>query len=92
MTRPLGFYTSVMPSDGSLLDEMQACWGSTFEALNNCQRCWMIHRLSDELQAEFYEDHDRDSEVEEMMLRIDELPTAQKIGLIEALINQVKTR
>ena len=89
MVKPLGYYTSVMPNDDSLLDEMQSAWGSTFEVLNNCQRCWMIQMLASKLQEEFYEDHDLDGDVEEMTERFDELSTGQKMGLIDALIHQI---
>ena len=46
MSKPLGYFTSAMPNDGSLLDEMQEIWGSTFSALNDAHRYWMIMELA----------------------------------------------
>ena len=91
MSKPLGYFTSAMPNDGSLLDEMQEIWGSTFSALNNAQRLFMIVELAKDLNCdEEQPESERDSEVVCAMERREELSIHDKIGLMEALINQIK--
>ena len=74
MTKPLRYYVSTNPGDSALLDEMEESWGGTFEALNNCQRLWMINMLSDWVLNDpaFYADHELDDEVCELTQRADE--------------------
>jgi len=91
MTKPLGYY--VATNSTPLLQEMESAWGSTFDALNNCQRLWMVQLMADHLynSPDIYEDHELDDEVFELTERVDaELSTSQRIALIEALIAQVK--
>ncbi len=38
MSNPLGYYTSVMPGDGSYLDALQQEFGSEFEGLTTMQQ------------------------------------------------------
>ncbi|UKP01455.1 hypothetical protein [Nostoc sp. UHCC 0870] len=88
MTKPIGYYTSYTPGEEGLLADMQEEWGATFESLNNCERLWMIVKLAEDLCAE--NENDIRSSVEDAMERMDELPSGDKVGLIEALVNQVK--
>ena len=89
--KPLGYFTSAMPNDGSLLDEMQETWGSTFTALNNAHRLYMIIELAKDLNCdEDQTESERDNEVVAAMERRQELSSSDKIGLMEALINQIK--
>ena len=91
MSKPLGYFTSAMPNDGSLLDEMQEIWGSTFSALNDAHRYWMIMELAKDLNGEEAQpESERDSEVVCALERRSELSRGDKIGLMEALINQIK--
>lgn len=89
MVKPIGYYSSYTPGDQGLLAEMQDAWGAQFQELNNCERLWMIVKLAEELCAT--EENDIRVSVEEAMERMDELQSGDKLGLIEALVNQVKS-
>ncbi|MBL1203118.1 MAG: hypothetical protein FWK04_29620 [Nostoc sp. GBBB01] len=88
MVKPIGYFCSFTPGDIGLLTEMEEAWGAQFQELNNCERLWMIVKLGEDLCTE-YENNIRAS-VSESMERMDELQPGDKVGLIEALINQVK--
>jgi len=92
MTQPIGYYVSANQEDSALLNEMEKSWGSRFEALNNCQRLWIINMLSDDLyhEPDIYEDHELDDEVFDFMDRRHELTISQQVQLIRAIIDQVK--
>jgi hypothetical protein len=94
MTKPLGYFCSgTMPGDTGLLADMQESWGSTFEVLNNAQRLWMVQLIG---LALFQNDPDstldspRDSEIEEVTERFDELSRSDLLGLLDALVAQLK--
>jgi len=83
-----------MPGDTGLLADMQESWGSTFEAINNAQRLWMIEQISSTLSQNYPEsnlDSPRDSEIKEVAERLDELSPGQLLGLLDALVAQVKS-
>ncbi|HYX17879.1 MAG TPA: hypothetical protein VE944_26670 [Nostoc sp.] len=94
MTKPIGYFCSnTMPGDTGLLVDMQQSWGSTFEALNNAQRLWMVQLIALNL---FQNDPDsrldspRDAELDEVKERLNELSRSDLLGLLEALVNQIK--
>ncbi len=95
MTKPIGYFVSgTMPGDTGLLADMQESWGSTFEAINNAQRLWMIEQISSTLSQNYPEsnlDSPRDSEIKEVAERLDELSPGQLLGLLDALVAQVKS-
>lgn len=95
MTKPIGYFVSgTMPGDTGLLADMQESWGSTFEAINNAQRLWMIEQISSTLSQNYPEsnlDSPRDSEIKEVADRLDELSPGQLLGLLDALVAQVKS-
>ncbi|NEQ27818.1 MAG: hypothetical protein F6K28_54240 [Microcoleus sp. SIO2G3] len=89
MSRPIGYYTSFDPvANEGLLAEMVVAWGAQFQELNNAERLWMITKLAEDVCAEVEEDIDES--VEQAMERMDELSVGNKLGLILALINQVR--
>ncbi|MEA5574170.1 hypothetical protein [Calothrix sp. UHCC 0171] len=92
--KPIGYYTNYTPGDEGLLDEMQSAWGAQLQELNNIDRLWMIYKLAEELCAEFEEAleiEDLTEGVEEAVERSNsELQQSDRLGLIEALVNQVK--
>lgn len=49
MTKPVGYYCSVTPGDGSLLDELQEEFGSTFEGLTKLQKLQILNTLINNL-------------------------------------------
>ena len=82
-----------MPGDTGLLADMQESWGSTFEALNNAQRLWIIEQVSWSLfenEPDSHLDSPRDAELQEVKERFEELSRSDLLGLLEALIAQVK--
>ena len=95
MTKPIGFFCSgAMPGDTGLIAEMQDAWGSTFAALNNAQRLWIIHQTGLHLflaDPEHSQDREHDDEVEDVTERLNELSHSELLGLLEALVSQVKT-
>jgi hypothetical protein len=95
MTKPLGYYTSYTPGDEGLLAEMQAAWGTAFEKLNNVDRLWMITHLAEELctlvEEELKIETIPDDVVDAVDRAFEELPISDRIGLIEALVNQLKS-
>jgi hypothetical protein len=94
--KPLGYYTGYTPGDDGLLAEMQEAWGSQLESLTNVERTWMITKIGENLCADFDETEDDNSireGVEKVIERIwnNELSRSDQLGLLEALVNQVKT-
>jgi hypothetical protein len=94
MSKPIGYYTNYTPGDEGLLAQMQEAWGAQLQELNNVDRLWMIYKLASELCAEFesaLEIEDLTLGVEEALERSkEELQQSDRLGLIDALINQVK--
>lgn len=92
--KPIGYYTGYTPGDEGLLAQMQSVWGAQFQELNNVDRLWMIYKLAEELCAEFEEAleiEDLTEGVEEAVERsTSELQQGDRLGLIDALVNQVK--
>lgn len=94
MTKPIGYYCSgTMPGDRGLLADMQESWGSTFGSLNNAQRLWLIQQIGWSLfqdDPDSHLDSPRDAELEEVKERFEELSRSDLLGLLEALVAQVK--
>ena len=93
MSKPLGFYTNYTPGDGGLLQDMEESWGSTFEALNNSERLWMLFSLIGTITANASPNYDP-GEIREYIVpaidRLDELSFSDQLGLAQALIEQIK--
>jgi hypothetical protein len=49
MNKPLGYFTSTMPGDGSYLDELQQQYGSTFEHLNKVEKLLLLQNIAQTL-------------------------------------------
>ncbi len=94
MSKPIGYYTNYTPGSEGLLAQMQEAWGAQLQELNNVDRLWMIYKLASELCAEFEEAleiEDLTEGVEEAVERSkEELQQSDRLGLIDALVNQVK--
>lgn len=90
MSKPIGYYTNYTPGDEGLLDELQEAWGAQFQQLTNCERMWLIYRIACDLWME-QEDEVRE-QVTSALSRINyELEVRDRIGLIDALINQIRS-
>lgn len=90
MTKTLGYYTNYTPGDTGLLAEMQESFGSQFEKLNNSQRCWMLMILAETYPDDNEIDNEHHEDVENSIERFEELSLSDRIGLMEALVAQVK--
>ncbi|MBN3948441.1 MAG: hypothetical protein HWQ38_19085 [Nostoc sp. NMS7] len=89
MPRLLGYWTNFTLSDNSLLSEMEQLWGSQLQGLSNAERLWMIQKLAyylwlgvDESVSDRVKSLTEDTEVR--------IPDADKLGLIQALVEQLK--
>ncbi|NEU77038.1 hypothetical protein PI95_032210 [Hassallia byssoidea VB512170] len=92
MSKPIGYFTGTMPGDGSLLDDMQQAWGSTFEVLNNSERLWLLSSVTGMMTADTTEDYNPHevSDLTSATERFDELSFYEQVALAEALIHQIK--
>ncbi len=82
----------MITNDFTLLDQMQEAWGSTFEALNNSERLWMLSCLVGTMTADVTEDYNPHevSDLTSATERFDELSFYEQLALAEALVNQIK--
>ncbi|MBD2773329.1 hypothetical protein [Iningainema tapete] len=72
-----------------LIEEMSEMWGQQFQELNHLERLWMIQQIANNLCESSDGDDVVCYQVEDALLRINELNTRDKLNLIQALINQV---
>lgn len=99
MSKPLGFYTSAMPNDGSYLDEMQSKYGSTLADMPRTLKAALLMKLAENLlsteiqlagtmvsQGELSELHTISAEV------YHRVTISEQLGLAEAIVNQLKQR
>lgn len=80
--------------ENTLLDDMKESWGSTFDALNNAQRLWILQSVGAYLfnaDPNSILDSEHDEEIEEAIERFDELSNNDLLGLLEALVGQLKS-
>jgi len=97
MTKPIGYYCSVTPGDGSFLDELQEEFGSTFEELSRIEKLVLLHSLTTNLlQTEVntvggYPASQAQMRMTPVMKDINEnLLVGEYLGLIDAIVNQLK--
>ncbi|MBD2534158.1 hypothetical protein H6G97_33360 [Nostoc flagelliforme FACHB-838] len=97
MAKPIGYYCSFTTGDGSLLDELQEEFGSTFKELNRLEKLFLLHSLTNNLlQTEIkmvgsYPASQAQQRMTPVMKDINEnLLIGEHLGLIEAIVNQLK--
>lgn len=93
MPKFVGYYCGAFPKDEGLLNDMVESWGGTFENLNNAQRLWIVKSVANllfEMHPMSEQDAPNDSEVSEAIERLEELNPGDMVGLMEALIAQIK--
>ena len=97
MSKPIGFYTSAMPGDGSYLDSLQQRYGSTFSELSKIEKLLLLHGVVQSLlNAEINIQGSTVaasavSTVSTIAQSINKRVTLDEhLGLAEALINQLK--
>jgi hypothetical protein len=89
MTKPIGYWTNFTRGDGSLLSAMEETWGSTFETLNEAERAWMIYQLGFQLWEDAEEPVSDEVEIFIRKAKY-QIPNIEKLGLIQALVEQIK--
>jgi hypothetical protein len=97
MNKPIGYFTSTMPGDGSYLDELQQQYGSTFEQLNKVEKLLLLQNIAQTLLGA--EINVIGSTVSASALSTvspiiqglyKQVTLADLLGLAEALVNQLK--
>jgi len=89
MSKPIGYWTNFTPGDGSLLSDMEQTWGSSFGSLNESQRAWLILQLANQLYMDAEGSLGNDFEPLSNRMRT-EIDNHNKLGLIQALVEQIK--
>jgi len=97
MSKPIGFYTSAMPGDGSYLDSLQQQYGSTFEQLSKIEKLLLLHGVVQNLLSAEINIQGSTvaasavSTVSTIAQSINKRVTLDEhLGLASALINQLK--
>lgn len=97
MSKPIGYFTSAMPGDGSYLDELQQQYGSTFEKLGRTEKILILESVVQNLLQAEIAGHGLASKTSSMALASSITPRIREsvkldehLGLAEALINQLK--
>ncbi|AUB42228.1 hypothetical protein COO91_08340 [Nostoc flagelliforme CCNUN1] len=68
---------------------MEAAWGSNFDALNESQKAWMLFQLGHQLYMDA--EGTLGDEFKSISYRVrSELDNWNKLGLIQALVEQIK--
>lgn len=89
MSKPIGYFTGYTLNDGSLLESLQEEYGSTFEGMTKGEKLFLISALAAQL-CDQAPGRCRD-EIYVVGHQVNSsLPTHDREGLIEALINQVR--
>ncbi|MBE8965920.1 hypothetical protein IQ277_06575 [Nostocales cyanobacterium LEGE 12452] len=90
MSKPLGYYTSYTPGDGSYLEVLQEKYGATFEKMTKQEKLFLVQAIA----AQYCVELDGDPRIE-----IKQLPSemyknsvsySDLLGLLEALIAQIR--
>ncbi|MEA5626609.1 hypothetical protein [Nostoc sp. UHCC 0251] len=90
MSKPLGYYTSYTPGDGSVLDELDDMFGSNLEKLTVKEKWFLIGALGAQLCAD--QPGEVSNAVNAVYPGILLMTTGDIEGLIEALVAQVRWR
>jgi len=92
--KPLGYFCPVLSGDGTLFDELQQRYASTFEKLNRRQKLYLLVCIASDLccQVECDEESDLNNpEITEVINRLQkELSTQDKESLMLALVTPSK--
>lgn len=89
MSKPLGYYTSYTPGDGSALEELQEMYGTRLEQLTRREKLFLISSLASQLCVEQPGEVRASVQVVSVGI-VQELKPGDIEGLIEALIAQVR--
>ncbi|MBU7584450.1 MAG: hypothetical protein KAF91_16305 [Nostoc sp. TH1S01] len=97
MNKPIGYFTSTMPGDGSYLDELQQQYGSTLEQLGKVEKLLLLHSIVQNLLSAEINVQGGSAAVEALSTVSPivqgihkRVKIGEHLGLAEALINQLK--
>lgn len=91
MSKPLGYFTSHTPGDGTFFDALETEYGSQLEKLTRRQKLYLITAIAADLACQCPEGDVSVCQVSHIPLRVhDQLSTQDAEGLIECLIAQVR--
>jgi hypothetical protein len=89
MSKPIGFYTSYTPGDGSSLEQLQEQYGSYLEKMTTIDKMYLASAIA----SQIYEERSRTASAE-VIETFDEivlnLPSDDQLGILEALVNQIR--
>ncbi len=88
MTKPLGYYTSYVPGDGSLLEELQDKYGAYLERMSKDEKAYYVLRLTSHLYA-YAMLRGGDIPAQFINLR-DQVSWTDSEGLLQALITYIR--
>ncbi len=89
MTKPVGYYISYSLGDGSLLEQLEEEYGSTFQKISKREKLLLIQSLATELGDSLHE-LPRD-EIYQLQEKLNtQLSQSDRAALIQALISQIR--
>ncbi|MEH2151047.1 hypothetical protein [Nostoc sp.] len=89
MSKPLGYYTTHTPGDGSTLDSLQEQYGAAFEKITKREKLVILTVLASGLGCEM--DGDCRAEIFDIARVMSErLTMSDRAGVMEAIINQIR--
>ena len=92
MSNPIGYYTSVMPGDGSVLAYLQDKYGSYFEGISRAEKLVLVQGVTNSLMDVFPRVEEDGDDAEEITELIKLHVTSRYLpGLLEALANQINS-
>jgi len=92
MSQPIGYYTSVMPGDGSVLAYLQDKYGSYFEGISKAEKLVLVQGVTNSLMDIFPRVEEEGEDAEEITELLKEHVNARDLpGLLEALANQINS-
>jgi hypothetical protein len=89
MSKPIGYYTSYTPGDGSALEELQEMYGSSLEQITHREKLFLISSLASQLCITKPGEVRASIQVISVGI-VEELKPADIEGLIAALVDQVR--
>lgn len=89
MSKPLGYYTSHTPGDGSLLEKVQEEYGSAFEKMTKREKLSILMILASSLGCQL--EGDVRGEIYAIAREMtDQLSLSDQAGIMEAIISQIR--
>ncbi|MEH2320834.1 hypothetical protein [Nostoc sp.] len=89
MSKPLGYYTSYTPGDGSFLEKLQEEYGATFEKISKREKLSILMILASNLGSQL--DEGVRGEIYAIAREMtDQLSPSDQAGIMEAIINQIR--